>query len=119
VLGELGRRLGAVCGKRGYEIGDRPNLREGDGLDLGVVAGEPPGRRALVAALVLAQDQAQAERVLEGDVLELSGRVQDQDGIPCLEGALELGVCMPWDVTAIENAFAGWRPWVNPAPGYT
>ena len=58
-LGELCRRLGTVHRKRGHEIRHLPDLGQGDGLDLGVVTGEPPGRRALVAARVLAHDQAQ------------------------------------------------------------
>ena len=94
VLGELCRRRGTVSGKRRHQIRHVPDLDEGDGLDLGVVAGEPPGRGALVALTITTHDQAQAERVLQGDVIELAGCFDGEEGVPGLEGAPELRVGM-------------------------
>ena len=73
VVGELGGGVLAEDGDRGEEIGDLADIGEGDGGDLGVVANEPAGGRALVAPLVLAQHEAQGEGVLERDPLELPG----------------------------------------------
>ena len=57
------------------------DLGQGDALDLGVVAGQPPRRRPLVAARVRAQDQAQPERVLEREPLAARARRRAQ--APC------------------------------------
>jgi SAM-dependent methyltransferase len=38
---------------------------------------------------------------------------------PVLRARWNWAYACPGDVTAIEHTFAGWRPWVNPARGYT
>ncbi len=73
VVGELGGGVLAEHRDCGEEIGDLADVRERDGVDLGVVASEPAGGRALVVPLVLAQHEAQGEGVLECDPLELPG----------------------------------------------
>jgi hypothetical protein len=92
VGGELAGGVGTEDRERGQQIGDLPDVGEGDRVDLSVIASQPAGSRALVTALVASQYQAQGKRVLERDPLKLPGQVQGDDGVPGLEGSLELGV---------------------------
>jgi hypothetical protein len=92
-LGQQLRRLLAFAGPKFCECGQRElRFQQGDSLPFRDVPGEPAQRRALeLGRLLLGVEKEQPQRLVEGELPELSSRCLGSHEVALLYGALEVG----------------------------
>jgi hypothetical protein len=105
---QLLHRFGWLIGKRLKGVSGKSKLGDRNVTALEREPAEPPHRGTLVAiGIAVSQQQADAQRVVKGDLWKLTGRGEAEVGVAGLERAPEASV---WTagVTHPERMFAPW-----------
>jgi hypothetical protein len=111
---QLLHRFGRLIGKPVKGVCGTPQLGDRNANALECEPAEPSHRGTFVAiGIAVLQQQADAQRVVKGDLWKLTSRGEDEVGVAGLERAPEASVWTA-SVTHPERMFASWSSWVPP-----